>query len=167
MCASVIASFMMSAKRIIGCDRDTVKALADFEASLDSTIIDIEDVPSAFSSPSTVIDIEDVRDGYSLTCPLTTDVRNSIDGMDAERSKFKDWLLRYDVLSSAQKGFTPHDGVLEHNFIMHKKFEDARTRKKDLCLAWLDVTNAFGALSHCAIDDALVAAQVGDIPQSH
>ncbi|GIY12443.1 retrovirus-related Pol polyprotein from type-1 retrotransposable element R2 [Caerostris extrusa] len=50
----------------------------------------------------------------------------------------------------------PHDGVLEH-----KKFEDARTRKKDLCLAWLDVTNAFGALPHCAIDDAPVAAQVG------
>ncbi|GIY44237.1 retrovirus-related Pol polyprotein from type-2 retrotransposable element R2DM [Caerostris darwini] len=56
----------------------------------------------------------------------------------------------------------PHDGVLEHNFIMHKRFEDARTRQKELCLAWLDVTKAFGAIPHCAIDDALAAAQVGD-----
>ncbi|GIY54448.1 hypothetical protein CEXT_230331 [Caerostris extrusa] len=31
-----------------------------------------------------------------------------------------------------------------------------------LCLAWLDVTNAFGAVPLQAIDDALRAAQAGD-----
>ncbi|GIY29988.1 retrovirus-related Pol polyprotein from type-2 retrotransposable element R2DM [Caerostris extrusa] len=41
--------------------------------------------------------------------------------MKCVANRFKDWLLRYDVLSSAQKGFTPHDGVLEHNFILYKK----------------------------------------------
>ncbi|GIY12440.1 hypothetical protein CEXT_179171 [Caerostris extrusa] len=30
---------------------------------------------------------------------------------------------------------------------------------KQNCLAWLDVTNAFGAIPHLAIDDALSAAQ--------
>ncbi|GIY13586.1 retrovirus-related Pol polyprotein from type-1 retrotransposable element R2 [Caerostris darwini] len=62
--------------------------------------------------------------------------------MKCVAQRFKDWLLRYDVLSSSQKGFMPHDGVLEHNFLMHKRFEDARTMKRELCLAWLDVTNA-------------------------
>ncbi|GIY77566.1 retrovirus-related Pol polyprotein from type-1 retrotransposable element R2 [Caerostris extrusa] len=56
----------------------------------------------------------------------------------------------------------PHDGVLEHNFLLHKRFEDARTMRRDLYLAWLDVTNAFGAVPHQAIDDALRAAQAGD-----
>ncbi|GIY44823.1 retrovirus-related Pol polyprotein from type-1 retrotransposable element R2 [Caerostris darwini] len=81
--------------------------------------------------------------------------------MKCVSQRLKDWLVRYDVLSTSQKGFMPHDGVLEHNFIMHKRFEDARTKRKELCLAWLDVTNAFGAIPHCAIDDALAAAQVG------
>ncbi|GIY12451.1 retrovirus-related Pol polyprotein from type-1 retrotransposable element R2 [Caerostris extrusa] len=82
--------------------------------------------------------------------------------MKCVAQRFKDWLMRYDVLSPSLKGFMPHDGVLEHNFLMHKRFEDARTRKTELCLAWLDVTNAFGAIPHLAIDDALSAAQVGD-----
>ncbi|GIY44232.1 retrovirus-related Pol polyprotein from type-1 retrotransposable element R2 [Caerostris darwini] len=82
--------------------------------------------------------------------------------MKCVAERFKDWPLRYEVLSSSQKGFMPHDGVLEHNFLMHKRFEDARTTKKELCLAWLDVTNAFGSIPHCAIDEALCAAKVGD-----
>ncbi|GIY82502.1 retrovirus-related Pol polyprotein from type-1 retrotransposable element R2 [Caerostris extrusa] len=82
--------------------------------------------------------------------------------MKCVAQRFKEWLLRYDVLSPSQKGFMPHDGVLEHNFLLHKRFEDARTMKRDLCLAWLDVTNAFGAIPHRAIDDALRAAHAGD-----
>ncbi|GIX97055.1 retrovirus-related Pol polyprotein from type-1 retrotransposable element R2 [Caerostris extrusa] len=82
--------------------------------------------------------------------------------MKCVAQRFKEWLLRYDVLSPSQKVCMPHDVVLEHNFLLHKRFEDARTMKRDLCLAWLHVTNAFGAIPHRAIDDALRAAQAGD-----
>ncbi|GIZ00474.1 retrovirus-related Pol polyprotein from type-1 retrotransposable element R2 [Caerostris extrusa] len=51
--------------------------------------------------------------------------------------------LPHDVLSFCQKGFMPYDGVLEHNFIIQQSIERARSSKKDICIAWLDVTNAF------------------------
>ncbi|GBN59258.1 Retrovirus-related Pol polyprotein from type-1 retrotransposable element R2, partial [Araneus ventricosus] len=62
---------------------------------------------------------------------------------------------------SVQKGFTHFDGVLEHNFILQTRLEQARTKKKELCVAWLDVTNAFGALPHQLIYSALSAAGTG------
>ncbi|GBN97321.1 hypothetical protein AVEN_34540-1 [Araneus ventricosus] len=71
------------------------------------------------------------------------------------------WCEKYRVLSPSQKGFTPFDGVLEHNLILQTRLEQARTRKQDLCVAWLDVTNAFGALPHQLIYSALSAAGTG------
>ncbi|GIY31132.1 retrovirus-related Pol polyprotein from type-1 retrotransposable element R2 [Caerostris darwini] len=56
----------------------------------------------------------------------------------------------------------PHDGVLEHNFILQQAVEQARSSKKDICIAWLDVTNAFGALPHSALFDSLRALNVGE-----
>ncbi|GIY48208.1 LINE-1 retrotransposable element ORF2 protein [Caerostris darwini] len=73
-------------------------------------------------------------------------------------SRLSAWCERYDVLSFCQKGFTPYDGVLEHNFII----ERARSSKKDICIAWLDVTNAFGALPHSALFDSLRGLNVGE-----
>ncbi|GBM24914.1 Retrovirus-related Pol polyprotein from type-2 retrotransposable element R2DM, partial [Araneus ventricosus] len=76
--------------------------------------------------------------------------------------RLQDWSTKFDVLSHCQKGFTPFDGVLEHNFILQTRLESARAHKKDLCVAWLDVTNAFGALPHPLIYKALHAAGTGD-----
>ncbi|CAL1297397.1 unnamed protein product [Larinioides sclopetarius] len=46
--------------------------------------------------------------------------------------------------------------------MLQERFNEARDRKKDCCAAWLDVSNAFGSLPHCAIQNSLQAARVGD-----
>ncbi|GIY99655.1 retrovirus-related Pol polyprotein from type-1 retrotransposable element R2 [Caerostris extrusa] len=69
---------------------------------------------------------------------------------------------KYDVLSPCQKGFTPFDGVLEHNFILQRRIEKAISSKSHLCVAFLDVSNAFGSLPHSAIRDCLAAIGDGD-----
>ncbi|GIY31138.1 retrovirus-related Pol polyprotein from type-2 retrotransposable element R2DM [Caerostris darwini] len=72
------------------------------------------------------------------------------------------WCERYDALSFCQKGFQPYDGVLEHNFILQQSIQRARSSKKDICIAWLDVTNAFGVLPHSALFDSLRGLNVGE-----
>ncbi|GBN17597.1 Retrovirus-related Pol polyprotein from type-2 retrotransposable element R2DM, partial [Araneus ventricosus] len=76
-------------------------------------------------------------------------------------ARLSDWCSRYDVLSHCQKGFLPHDGVLEHNYALKNAELTAREKKKEICIAWVDVSNAFGALPHSAIFDALHNAKVG------
>ncbi|XP_035229971.1 uncharacterized protein LOC118201920 [Stegodyphus dumicola] len=75
--------------------------------------------------------------------------------------RFTNWILNNDVLSPAQKGFLPFDGVFENNFIVQQRIQLARTSKSDLCLASLDIGNAFGALPHAAIFQSLDSAGVG------
>ncbi|GBM93217.1 Retrovirus-related Pol polyprotein from type-1 retrotransposable element R2 [Araneus ventricosus] len=72
-------------------------------------------------------------------------------------SRLSQWLEKYDILSPCQKGFTPFDGVVEHNYVLQRSIELARKRKKDLCIAFLDISNAFGSLPHSTIIDALNA----------
>ncbi|GFY56889.1 retrovirus-related Pol polyprotein from type-2 retrotransposable element R2DM [Trichonephila inaurata madagascariensis] len=50
----------------------------------------------------------------------------------------------------------PHDGVLEHNFLLNQHIEEARRNH----LAWLDISNAFGSVPHEVILNALIAAGV-------
>ncbi|GFS76634.1 retrovirus-related Pol polyprotein from type-1 retrotransposable element R2 [Nephila pilipes] len=59
--------------------------------------------------------------------------------------KLQDWCSFNQVLSSAQKGFTPHDGVIEHNFLLAQFIESAKRNKSDPLLAFLDISNAFGS----------------------
>ncbi|GIY12457.1 piggyBac transposable element-derived protein 4 [Caerostris extrusa] len=70
-------------------------------------------------------------------------------------ARLTNWCERFDVLSPCQKGFMPFDGVLEHNFILQQSVEKTRSAKHNICIAWLDVTNAFGSLPHGAIFDSL------------
>ncbi|GFR03036.1 retrovirus-related Pol polyprotein from type-1 retrotransposable element R2 [Trichonephila clavata] len=66
-----------------------------------------------------------------------------------------DWFETFEVLSPSQKGFTPFDGVIEHNFLLSQHIESARTRKSESLVAWLDLSNAFGSVPHQAIFSAL------------
>ncbi|GIY48844.1 retrovirus-related Pol polyprotein from type-1 retrotransposable element R2 [Caerostris darwini] len=77
-------------------------------------------------------------------------------------ARLQNWCQRFDVLSPNQKGFTPSDGVLEHNFVLQRRLENARLAKKNLCIAFLDVSNDFGSLPHSAINDCLTAIGVGE-----
>ena len=51
-------------------------------------------------------------------------------------------------ISAVQKGFTRHDGCLEHNFVLQAAMVDARRNSRSICIAWLDLANAFGSLPH-------------------
>ncbi|GIY44250.1 retrovirus-related Pol polyprotein from type-1 retrotransposable element R2 [Caerostris darwini] len=77
-------------------------------------------------------------------------------------ARLQNWCQKYDALSPCQKGFTPFDGVLEHNFVLQRRIEKARSSRSHLCIAFLDVSNAFGSLPHSAIRDCLAALGVGD-----
>ncbi|GBM22372.1 Retrovirus-related Pol polyprotein from type-1 retrotransposable element R2 [Araneus ventricosus] len=75
-------------------------------------------------------------------------------------ARLSDWCEKYNILSPCQKGFTPFDGVVEHNYVLQQRKGLASSKKKELCVAWLDVTNAFGALPHSAIFEALGTGQL-------
>ncbi|GFX38914.1 retrovirus-related Pol polyprotein from type-2 retrotransposable element R2DM [Trichonephila clavipes] len=62
------------------------------------------------------------------------------------------WRDIHGVISPAQKGFLPHDGVIEHNFLITQHLEEARRRKQDRYLAWLDISNAFDSVPHVIIN---------------
>ncbi|GBO08913.1 Retrovirus-related Pol polyprotein from type-1 retrotransposable element R2 [Araneus ventricosus] len=76
-------------------------------------------------------------------------------------ARLTNWIEKFDVLSPCQKGFTPFDGVIEHNYVLNRALENARKKRKDLCVAFLDISNAFGSLPHSAIFDGLTACGVG------
>ena len=58
------------------------------------------------------------------------------------------WALTGKKLSSCQKGFLPMEGCAEHCFLIESLLCDAKRRKKDLRIMWLDLKNAFGSVSH-------------------
>lgn len=72
-------------------------------------------------------------------------------------------MLQHEVLHPSQKGFMPHDGVTEHNFVLNHNITEARRNKTELCVAWLDLTNAFGSVPRKAILEALSASGIGNI----
>jgi hypothetical protein len=54
-------------------------------------------------------------------------------------------------ISPEQKGFTSHDGCVEHNFIVQSAIDEARRTGKELCIAFLDIANAFCVIPHTHI----------------
>ena len=67
------------------------------------------------------------------------------------------WANKNNLISNAQKGFLDFEGCLEHNFILQSAIEDSRRRGTQLCIAWLDLANAFGAIPHEHILNTLKA----------
>jgi len=76
-------------------------------------------------------------------------------------SRLTNWLVNFEVLSFTQKGFLPFDGVFEHRFVVTQAQTLAKMQKTDLCMAQVDLTNAFGSIPHAAIFSALDAAGAG------
>ncbi|GFW78936.1 retrovirus-related Pol polyprotein from type-1 retrotransposable element R2 [Trichonephila clavipes] len=74
--------------------------------------------------------------------------------------KLAEWCENYEVISPCQNGFSPHDGVLEHNFLLTQHLETSRRCHKDQFVAWLDISNAFGSVPRQVMIDALVACGV-------
>lgn len=72
-----------------------------------------------------------------------------------------DWITKYQVLSDNQKGFLPHDGVFENNYVIEAVVRAAKKKKHDILLASLDLSNAFGSVPHWAIFGALAGKGAG------
>jgi len=65
------------------------------------------------------------------------------------------------ALSHCQKGFLPADGAFEHVHTLNRLIEKTRCSKTERCVAWVDVSNAFGAVPHAALIAALAKMGVG------
>lgn len=76
--------------------------------------------------------------------------------------RLTEWLIHHGIISQCQKGFLPADGAFEHVHALERILEKARTGKSDKCIAWLDVSNAFGAVPHMAIDAAVSSSGAGE-----
>lgn len=71
------------------------------------------------------------------------------------------WTIDNAALSPCQKGFMPADGAFEHVHTMNRLIEKTRCSKTERCVAWLDVSNAFGAVPHSALLAAIETAVAG------
>ena len=70
------------------------------------------------------------------------------------------WAIDNKKISSAQKGFLPFEGCLEHSFLMDSIFEDSKRRRKDVRIVWLDLQNAFGSVPHHTMWSMMEALRV-------
>ena len=80
--------------------------------------------------------------------------------MKADR--ITDFLLKNKYInSSIQKGGIPKvSGCIEHTAILSQLIKEARNKKKNLVVTWLDIANAYGSIPHNVISAALEAAHV-------
>ncbi|GFS75724.1 retrovirus-related Pol polyprotein from type-2 retrotransposable element R2DM [Nephila pilipes] len=74
--------------------------------------------------------------------------------------RLQDWCEMHEVLSPCQKGFTPFDGVIEHNFVIGQHLESARRNHSQSFLVWLDISNAFESVPHEIIFSAMANAGI-------
>ena len=56
-----------------------------------------------------------------------------------------------ELLSDSQKSARPSEGCYEHTFLLQSLLPDAKRLQKNVCLAWLDLRNAFGSVPHDVI----------------
>ena len=59
-----------------------------------------------------------------------------------------DWAISTGAILPSQKGFLPYDGCAVHSFVLRSLINDSRRAKRNILLAWLDLRNAFGSVSH-------------------
>lgn len=77
-------------------------------------------------------------------------------------ARLTQWVQTNNALSHSQKGFMPHDGIHEHQYVLTRYMDEARRTRTGLCIAWLDLRNAFGSISHSAILAALESSRIGE-----
>ncbi|XP_076298053.1 uncharacterized protein LOC143217550 [Lasioglossum baleicum] len=70
------------------------------------------------------------------------------------------WALHNERLSPQQKGFLPCEGCYEQNYVLQEVLNDARRGRRQVVVAWLDLSNAFGSVPHSTIYHAFAEARV-------
>ena len=124
----------------------------------------VERIPDVWKSSNTVLmykkgDQEDLSNWRPLA--MGDVVPKLFAAVVADR--LTDWAVKNNRLSSTQKGFLPHEGCLEHNFVLQEVLTDARKRRQEVVVAWLDLSNAFGSVPHATILGALRNAGVPEL----
>ena len=72
------------------------------------------------------------------------------------------WATTQEVFSTEQKGFMPHDGVVEHNYALQHYMNDARLHQGEICVTQLDLQSAFNGIQINLIRDSLAKLGVGE-----
>uniref|UniRef100_A0AC34RP71 Reverse transcriptase domain-containing protein n=1 Tax=Panagrolaimus sp. JU765 TaxID=591449 RepID=A0AC34RP71_9BILA len=76
--------------------------------------------------------------------------------------RLANWATRNSRISKEQKGFMPFEGCLEHNYVLQSVIQDARRKRSEVALAWLDLRNAFGSVPHQTIWKSLEWMRLND-----
>ena len=76
--------------------------------------------------------------------------------------RLSSWIESNGILSSDQRGFRSMEGCHLNNFILQAAIHDSRHRRRDLAIAWIDLVNAFGMISHDLLYNILRHINVGD-----
>ena len=109
-------------------------------------------VPPAWKESTTVLIFKaGDRNNLGNWRPLTlgNTIAKLYSGVLADR--ISRWAESGTRISPQQKGFTRHDGCLEHNFLLQSAINQARRTGQELCVAWLDLANAFPSVPHSHI----------------
>ncbi|GFY56669.1 retrovirus-related Pol polyprotein from type-2 retrotransposable element R2DM [Trichonephila inaurata madagascariensis] len=120
--------------------------------------IKLSDIPVAWKTSQTVL-IHKKGDVSNLDNWRPISLSNTIYKLFTKclEKKLSEWCEANAILSPTQKGFSPYDGVLEHNFLLTQHLEAARRCDTDKFVTWLDISNAFGSVPRQAVIDSLVA----------
>jgi len=76
--------------------------------------------------------------------------------------RMTEWLVSNNVISPCQEGFLLAYGAFEHIHTLNCVLEKARTHAADKCVAWLNVSNAFGEIPHPALEAAIDRSGAGE-----
>ena len=74
--------------------------------------------------------------------------------------RIADWAIESGAILPTQKGFLPYDGCAEHSFVLRSILDDSRRSKRNVLIAWLDLRDAFGSVSHDLL--LLMMSRLGD-----
>lgn len=72
------------------------------------------------------------------------------------------WVDDNNAILPNQKGFLPHDGVFENDYILDQVLRKCIIKKRELFFPSLDISNAFESLLHWVIFEALRMLGAGE-----
>ena len=76
--------------------------------------------------------------------------------------RLRNWAQQSGIISKEQKGFMPHDGVIEHNYAIQNYLDNARNNKGKVFIALLDLSNAFGSIPIQLVTEYLKKSGIGE-----
>ena len=125
-------------------------------AELYTRCLDAGLIPTQWKESTTVLTYKDgIRQDPKNWRPLALGncVSKLYSAILADR--ITNWAKKSHRLSKEQKGFLNDEGCLQHNFLLQTAIDDCRRSNKQLWVAWLDLSNPFGSVTHTHIFDVL------------